>query len=557
MKPLWPGKKIEDLPVRQWWKEDPLPPGVVWHTLRHNGPMFPPPYEPLPSKVTILVGGKPLRLTPEQEEPAVWYAKKIGGPHVQKEVFNQNFWKEWKALLGPLNIKSLKEVDFSKIVDYLAQKKEEKKLLSKEEKEAIKQKKEKERLLYGVCLVDGFPEKVGNYMVEPPEIFLGRGIHPRTGVFKNRITPEDVTLNLSEDAPIPPPPKGTHWGKIIHNHSKGWLYKWKVNVEDEGSKSKYVRLSDASRIKGESDRGKFDKARRLNSVITELRRRYHNDFQSSNLITKQTAVAVYLIDFLSIRVGGEKGKNEADTVGCSSLRVEHVITDPTEPGRLTLDFLGKDSMRYYNVVEIDSSVWTTLQKFKMGKRPSDLIFDKISPQHINDYLKDSMPELSAKVFRTYNASMVLQRELGVSKKSDFSSGGDPYKIAYYNAANTTVAVMCNHQRSVTKNFGQQIEKMQTILEGDRAKLKILQKQLKYLRGKGAQPKSTKYTTTKGESKELKLPKTDEKAIEIIKKLEKKIEASEFKVKDKDNTKSVALGTSKINYLDPSYHSSLV
>ena len=52
------------------------------------------------------------------------------------------------------------------------------------------------------------------------------------------------------------------------------------------------------------------------------------------------AVAVFLIDRLALRVGGEKNTDEeADTVGCCSLRVEHVSLQ--EPDELTLDFLGR------------------------------------------------------------------------------------------------------------------------------------------------------------------------------------------------------------------------
>jgi DNA topoisomerase-1 len=43
-------------------------------------------------------------------------------------------------------------------------------------------------------------------------------------------------------------------------------------------------------------------------------------------------------------VGNEKGDDEADTVGCCSLRVEHLTFEPDN--KITLDFLGKDSMRY-------------------------------------------------------------------------------------------------------------------------------------------------------------------------------------------------------------------
>ena len=50
---------------------------------------------------------------------------------------------------------------------------------------------------------------------------------------------------------------------------------------------------------------------------------------------------VYLIDKLALRVGNEKNTDEeADTVGCCSLRVEHVKLDAGE-NQLHLNFLGK------------------------------------------------------------------------------------------------------------------------------------------------------------------------------------------------------------------------
>lgn len=39
---------------------------------------------------------------------------------------------------------------------------------------------------------------------------------------------------------------------------------------------------------------------------------------------KQLGTATYLIDKLALRVGNEKGEDEADTQGCCSLRVEHI-----------------------------------------------------------------------------------------------------------------------------------------------------------------------------------------------------------------------------------------
>ena len=56
---------------------------------------------------------------------------------------------------------------------------------------------------YKTAIVDGKPQPVSNYRMEPPGIFLGRGSHPKIGRIKKRIYPEDVTLNLDKEAPIP------------------------------------------------------------------------------------------------------------------------------------------------------------------------------------------------------------------------------------------------------------------------------------------------------------------------------------------------------------------
>lgn len=84
-----------------------------------------------------------------------------------------------------------------------------------------------------------------------------------------------------------------------------------------------------------------------------------------------------------------------------------------------------------------------------------------------------MPGLSAKVFRTYNASITLQQELPKEveqykqhiqsiKKENNLVEADTYlddMITLYNNANRQVALLCNHQRSLPKNYKESMEKM--------------------------------------------------------------------------------------------------
>lgn len=97
------------------------------------------------------------------------------------------------------------------------------------------------------------------------------------------------------------------------------------------------------------------------------------------------ATACYIIDKLALRIGNEKGDDEADTVGCTSLWVEHIKFE--DDNKITLDFLGKDSMRYHNTVEIDPWAHKALKSFAQGKKEGQDLFDLIKAADLNDYLK--------------------------------------------------------------------------------------------------------------------------------------------------------------------------
>ena len=75
-----------------------------------------------------------------------------------------------------------------------------------------------------------------------------------------------------------------------------------------------------------------------------------------------------------------------------------------------------------------------------------------------------MPGPTAKVFRTYNASMTLQEQL--VKLTEGAEGEGPMLLAY-NRANREVAVLCNHQvifnliyfPSTTRSISRDISKL--------------------------------------------------------------------------------------------------
>jgi DNA topoisomerase-1 len=56
--------------------------------------------------------------------------------------------------------------------------------------------------------------------------------------------------------------------------------------------------------------------------------------------------------------------DEADTVGCCTLKVDNVTCVP--PNKLQFDFLGKDSIRYFNTVEVELPVYSAIEEFRAG-----------------------------------------------------------------------------------------------------------------------------------------------------------------------------------------------
>ncbi|GJQ10293.1 hypothetical protein GpartN1_g2084.t1 [Galdieria partita] len=553
----------------RWWGRDNREDEddtIKWTTLSHNGVLFPPEY--VPHNKPILYKGKEIYLSPKAEEVATFFAQKFATEYVKKPQFRKNFWEDFQHHLSSdekKKLKSLDDIDFSPIYQHLEAQKNAKKALTSAEKKAIREAEQEKVKKYTVAMVDGKEEKVGNFRVEPPGLFLGRGEHPLMGKVKKRIMPEDITINIGEDAPVPECPiPGHQWGQVIHNNKVTWLAGWKDSITGG---YKYVWLSAGSRFKGQSDQQKYEKARKLKNHIDDIRKDYTKGLESDSLEERQRSTALYFIDRLALRVGNEKDEDEADTVGCCSLRVEHITL--RDPNVVEFDFLGKDSIRYVNTVTVDRPVFHNLKEFIRNKKPQDEIFDKLTVQGLNDHLKTLMPGLSAKVFRTYNASITLDRLLNERR---FDSEDLNNKLTFYNQANKEVAILCNHQRTLPVSHEQQMQRLQSKLDEALEWLHELEHALKKAKhGKKDSVEVAQYVKPKAnlrndmtqlereaEKKRVAELPRERKVLQVkasslsskIEKAEQRVEKIRLDMSMKEELKNVALGTSKINYLDP-------
>uniref|UniRef100_A0A8C6TDS1 DNA topoisomerase I n=1 Tax=Neogobius melanostomus TaxID=47308 RepID=A0A8C6TDS1_9GOBI len=535
------GKKTkkEEEEKWKWWEEERYTDGSKWRFLEHKGPVFAPPYEPMPDKVKFFYDGKPMKLSAPAEEVATFFAKMLEHEYTTKDIFRKNFFKDWRKEMTPeekSKITDLNKCDFSDMSAFFKAQSEARKQMSKEEKQKIKEENERILQEYGFCIMDNHKERIGNFRIEPPGLFRGRGDHPKMGMLKRRIRPQDIIINCSKDSKIPKAPPGTKWKEVRHDNKVTWLVSWTENIQ--GS-IKYIMLNPSSRIKGEKDWQKYETARRLKKCVDRIRNQYREDWKSKEMRIRQRAVALYFIDKLALRAGNEKEEGEtADTVGCCSLRVEHIKLYPKMDDQeyvVEFDFLGKDSIRYYNKIPVEKRVFKNLQLFLENKQPEDDLFDRLNTSILNKHLQELMDGLTAKVFRTYNASITLQQQL-----KQLTTGDDsvPAKILSYNRANRAVAILCNHQRAPPKTFEKSMQNLQTKIDDKQSQLSTARKQLKAAK---ADHKA---------SHDEKSKKTVEVKRKAVQRIEEQLMKLQMQATDREENKQIALGTSKLNYLDP-------
>ncbi len=503
---------------------------MKWKTLRHNGVAFPPP-DPYRA-LTVKIRNERFKLNAEQEEMLMAWAKKKDTPYVQDAVFQKNFLDALKRFLPERFADiSLADIDWREL-HAIADREKTANLSDAEKKKRSAVRKavrDELKAKHGSAQIDEIETEVGAYLVEPPGILMGRGAHPLRGKWKARVQPEDVTLNLDEDAPAPPAPDGHHWKEIVHDHDSMWIATW---YDKLSAKRKYVWLADSSHLHQERDKEKYLKAAKLESSVERVRHEIAQRMNFENasaragldkqrkqslakkreleaqllkatevrdregrkkledqlavlqkeietldqrakrvhadeMKTRQLASVCYLIDRLAMRVGDEKDEDEADTVGASTLRVEHIQVGRD---RIEFKFLGKDSVEWQKSLPLnhDETILAhNLQDFVRGKQPADQIFDQIDSTHVNRFLSSIVPGLTAKVFRTYHATHAVRAFL--PSHGALAPDAPAYEKEYVaKLANLESATVCNHKRTPPKNWQETLAKREAEVERIRA-----------------------------------------------------------------------------------------
>ena len=124
--------------------------------------------------------------------------------------------------------------------------------------------------------------------------------------------------------------------------------------------------------------------------------------------------------------------------------------------KIKIDALCKDSVPYKAEFDIPDEVYNVLKELKDKKADEDQLFDATAGT-VTGFLKECMPELTPKLFRTALGTKILCEELRNTKWDP--NWSEARKIQAFNDANLAVAKKLNHQHDVAKNFNEQVSKL--------------------------------------------------------------------------------------------------
>ena len=176
-----------------------------------------------------------------------------------------------------------------------------------------------------------------------------------------------------------------------------------------------------------------------------------------------------------------------------------------------------------------------MAKFIKGKKPNEDIFHLISTNDVNNYLKKFMKKLTARVFRTYNSSKLYQDEI-LNAIRALSSGKENKN--HYNASK---GFSYNVKASNSKSASANSKSGMTITKGKNSTEDIL-KIINDANIAVAMLCNHQKNITKRESVKDKIAKLDKDSKSYKDKIKK--------IKEKEKSAHLALGTSKMNYIDP-------
>jgi len=512
-----------------------------YKSLVHEGPLFPEKY----AAKGFSFDGK--KLTDQAEEMIWHWAIRRDTDYVKLDVAKKNFIASLKSVAG-FELASTDDPKFKKLVDEMFVEnekiKETKKNKTKAQKDAEKVKREELKEKYGFATVDGKKVPINGFMIEAAGPLISRGNDPRLFTWKRTTEAGDVTVNLvaaPKEVVAAMKAKGF---KVVSDPGVLWVFKYDIEITGKHpALRKKVNFGAASEIAQGQDKSKHEKALKLLKKWDAMQKHIEAGCKSGDEFERQRALVTYLIQKTGIRVGNDRDLDSyADTAGASTLKVGDV---DFKGDVLQLHFLGKDSVPYFNEVELDPWAAKALKDLARNRCATEQLFDKVKSFDVGNFIKEVCPEASPKTFRSAIGTAALCEALAASK----IGVNDEQKKAAFVRANLHVGKVLNHQKNIGKNYGDQAKKMNEAVAASKQKLidlgeDVSEKEVE-LKKKLALAEKNGMKDAAANLRE-RIKKNNERLVKAT----MRVEALETKKDLKEATKQTALGTSLNSYCSP-------
>lgn len=377
---------------------------MPWSIMRHQGVNLPPVYTPVGK---IKYKGEYISLTPLCEEYLVyWFRLKL--VHRNDEVVLQNFLRDMRKIQGKTKITP----EFLKDRSVRAQCFR----LGTNFTQSVK--------VSNIVKVDDLKYSVNNN-IDIPGIFIGKGNHPLRGKMKTRIHAGDIVVNGTCPSTAH---NGQRWKGKVQSYDSYYIACWKDPLFN---KMKYIYVTS-------DQESKYIECQKLKRHLNRIRRKIDEDLVSPDEKLRKLACIVYMIDKLCFRVGHEKDEQSSDSVGCCTLLIKNVKILPDN--YIEFDFFGKSYIRFKKKVKMDESVVNVIRECTVSRGDCEELFDT-SAVSVNNYLNKLMPGLTAKMFRTCNASKLCY--LHLKNKTTIKELKEVFM---------KVATLCNHKRKKKNSY---------------------------------------------------------------------------------------------------------
>jgi DNA topoisomerase-1 len=216
---------------------------------------------------------------------------------------------------------------------------------------------------------------------------------------------------------------------------------------------------------------------------------------------------------------------------------------------LEINLIGKDSVPYHQIIEIDSYASKALAALLATTKKSDRIFP--DADNVNALIKECVPGISAKTFRTAKGTMTLVEQLKAHPVSKTDSLIAKERALF--EASLTTSQLLNHQRNVGKNFKEQSEKTASRVTTAEETLKAKKAAAALAVKKLSKDAATAKQLWKGDKLKAKLEaialKKDRLSSQIAR-CEERLEKATLNQDVKTRSAETALGTARSAYCSP-------